>query len=122
MLRGAIGRVSPEAAATSRPAPLGKLAAARCRLAFSLALAWEPCCPSGGGGDDMACPPACLDVDVMPRLLRTLRTVAPLTDESIRTAVAEFRSESADFNSPVATARWGHVADWDVSKVVSMQQ
>ena len=122
--RGAAARrPGPEAAAApqARAAPLSKLKAARCRLAFGLALACEPPTPGSGGGDVLgACPPAYLDVDVMPRLLRSLRTVAPLTDESIRVAVDMFKAESRDFDSPVAAARWGRVADWDVSSVVSM--
>ena len=116
----AAGRAGPEGP-RCRAAPLSKLSAARCRLAFGLALACEPPAPGSGGGDVLgACPPAYLDVDVMPRLLRSLRTVAPLTDESIRVAVDMFKAESRDFDSPVAAARWGRVADWDVSSVVSI--
>ena len=45
----------------------------------------------------------------------------PMTDESIRRAVAEFKAESADFASPRAEAKWGRIADWDVSGVRSMR-
>ena len=44
----------------------------------------------------------------------------PKTNESIRQAVAEFKAESADFNSPKAEKKWGPVADWDVSEVTNM--
>ena len=40
-----------------------------------------------------------------------------MTNESIRAAVAEFKAESPDFASPHAEAKWGRVADWDVSRV-----
>ena len=110
--RGAVTiRPGHEAAAAprgrARAAPLSGPSAARCRLAFGMALACEPPGAGGGGGREVrgACPPAYLDVDVMPRLLRTLRTVAPLTDESICEAVADFRAESVHFDGPVATAR-----------------
>lgn len=66
------------------------------------------------------CPPAFLDVDVMELLLRTLRTVTQMTNESIRKVVEEFFSEDKTFDSPVAAAKWGRIADWDVSKVVNM--
>ena len=113
------------------PPPLGKLSAAQCRLAFGLVLACEHAATGGGGSGDgavtrsrsrEACPAACLPGDVVARLVCLLRTVAPLTDETIRTAVAEFGAESANFDSPRAAAKWGRVADWDVSKVVSMRQ
>ena len=46
----------------------------------------------------------------------------PKTNESIRQAVAEFKAESADFNSPKAEKKWGPVADWDVSEVTDMHE
>ena len=45
----------------------------------------------------------------------------PMTNETIKQAVSEFKRESADFNSPHARARWGRVADWDVSHVTDMR-
>ena len=42
------------------------------------------------------------------------RTGRRMTDRSIREAVNEFATESADFNSPKAKAKWGRVEDWDV--------
>ena len=48
--------------------------------------------------------------------------LVPKTNESIRQAVAEFKAESADFNSPKAEKKWGPVAYWDVSEVTNMDQ
>ena len=44
----------------------------------------------------------------------------PKTNKSIRRAVAEFKAESRDFNSPKAERKWGPLAYWDVSKVTNM--
>ena len=198
----AAGRAGPEGP-RCRAAPLSKLSAARCRLAFGMALECAPPAPRSGGdvvvgacahgslsislsacahgawrtrmahahprspwaqaitqlrarghaelalvqahwacesqGDfvggisaqdivvhmlaklaSQPCPPAFLDVDVMELLLRTLRTVTQMTNESIRKVVEEFFSEDKTFDSPVAAAKWGRIADWDVSKVVNM--
>jgi len=46
----------------------------------------------------------------------------PKTNESIRRALAEFKAESQDFNSPMAERKWGPLAYWDVSKVTDMSQ
>ena len=45
---------------------------------------------------------------------------APKTNRSIRRAVAEFKAESADFDSPKAERKWGPLADWNVSNVTDM--
>ena len=45
-----------------------------------------------------------------------------MSNESIREAVAEFAAESEDFNSPNAEAKWGRIADWNVSEVASMKE
>ena len=112
--------------------PIGKLAAARCRLAFGLALT-QSAVP-------FACPTAYLDMDVLPRVLRSLSTVTPMTDKSIRAAVAAFAEESRDIRRgriPAAfgmeqsgtrtwahcswahcgraMSTWGLVGEWDVS-------
>lgn len=129
--------------------PLSKLAAARCRLAFGLALACD--------GLVRECPAACLDVDVMPLLLSRVRTVTPLTDKTIREAVDEcvphmlIRDSEGGRCPGEATSwprgasrrhvvvrdgprtqgwsrthvnravwKWGRIVDWDVSQVVSM--
>ena len=47
---------------------------------------------------------------------------APMSNESIREAVKEFAAESEDFNSPNAEAKWGRIADWNVSEVTSMKE
>lgn len=113
----AAGRAGPEGP-RCRAAPLSKLSAARCRLAFGMALECAP--PPPAKLASQPCPPAFLDVDVMELLLRTLRTVTQMTNESIRKVVEEFFSEDKTFDSPVAAAKWGRIADWDVSKVVNM--
>ena len=49
-----------------------------------------------------------------------------LTDESIKEAVEEFRFKSSRAEQEeargAAEAKWGRVADWDVSGVTSMQE
>eukprot|EP00966_Prymnesium_polylepis_P132004 3052754-Prymnesium_polylepis.1 len=40
----------------------------------------------------------------------------PITNESIRKALKEFFEESEDFRSPKAEAKWGPIAEWDVSQ------
>eukprot|EP00966_Prymnesium_polylepis_P321285 7377588-Prymnesium_polylepis.1 len=40
----------------------------------------------------------------------------PMTNESIRQAVKKFFEESTDFRSPKAEAKWGPIAEWDVSQ------
>ena len=45
-----------------------------------------------------------------------------MTNETIKAAVKEFAAESAEFNSPQAEAKWGRIADWDVSEVSSMYE
>ena len=47
---------------------------------------------------------------------------APKTNESIRQAVAEFKAESAAFDSPNAERKWGPLAYWNVSEVTDMNQ
>ena len=103
------------------PAPVGKLRAARLRLAFGLALVCNP--PETVEGE-RACSPACacLGADLISRIVRMLRIVKPLTDATISIAVAEFKAESVKFDGPRAISKWGRVAEWDVSQVVSMRE
>ena len=44
------------------------------------------------------------------------------TNTRIRKAMAEFKAESSDFNSPQAEDKWGRMADWDVSEVTTMSR
>ena len=132
--------------------PLSKLAAVRCRLAFGLALASEPPparAPAGGPVLDTerhTSPAALLDVDVMPLVLRAVRVVPKLCNRTIRQAWSEWSRapvrRSTEYGTPysstsgvrtyvrpysvdpcpVAEAKWGHIADWDVSSVVNMSR
>ena len=54
------------------------------------------------------------------RIASLMAASVPKTNKSIRRAVAEFKAESRDFNSPKAESKWGPLADWDVSNVTNM--
>ena len=66
------------------------------------------------------------EVWAWPEGKRYLEEIARLegrmTNESIRQAVAEFKAESAAFDSPNAERKWGPLADWNVSNVTDMHQ
>jgi hypothetical protein len=50
------------------------------------------------------------------------RERAPMTNATICEAVAAFKDESADFNSPAAALEYGPIAGWDVSQDTNMRE
>ena len=66
-------------------------------------------------------PPAAVAAPA-PKATETPAERPKLTNESIRQAVKEFFEESEDFCSPKAEAKWGPIAEWDVSQVTTMWQ